>query len=83
MQILVEKRGNGGRNKLTATRAGGGPPLLLVDRISLNGVRYIASDNEEVMKRVCEVLNVSTDWIRYSARHGKWYLRLWGSKRDV
>ncbi len=56
---------------------------LLIDRVSINGKRYIASKDRDVIERFCEARCVPKDWIRYSDKHSKWYLRLWGRKRDV
>jgi hypothetical protein len=57
--------------------------LLLIDRISLNGHRYIAAESRSVIERICEMKGIPQRFIRYSEKHGKYYLRLWGRWKDV
>lgn len=56
---------------------------LVIDRISLNKKRYIASEDRAAIEKICEKKGISKKWIRYSEEHGKWYLRLWGRWKDV
>lgn len=51
---------------------------VLIDRISINGKRYVASERKVVIENYCAVKNIPMRFIRFSERHQKYYLRLWG-----
>lgn len=48
----------------------------MIDRISLNGCRYIVSDDRPLLEETCRLLSIPILWIRTRGR--KFYLRLWG-----
>lgn len=52
--------------------------MKVIDRISINGKRYIASEDRAVLDSLCEKKGINKKWIRFSERHWKYYLRLWG-----
>lgn len=56
----------------------------MINRISINGKRYIASRSYGEMLKFCQNNFIPTNWIRQFKRAGAklhlyYYLRLWGS----
>ncbi len=53
----------------------------MIDRISLNGCRYLITRDCGLLTDWCVEHNVPVKWIR---KKRKWfYLRLWGTYRDI
>ena len=48
----------------------------MIDRISLNGCRYIVDESGSSIEDFCHRNKIPLAWIRY--KWGKYYLRLWG-----
>ena len=57
--------------------------MIVVDRISLNGKRYIAAEDRGSLEDFCRVTGIPEAWIRWSEKHKKHYLRLWGRYKNV
>lgn len=49
----------------------------IINRISLNGCRYIVSENKIDLEKFCDEHNINKKWIRFKKM--KYYLRLWNS----
>ena len=52
--------------------------MKTINRISLNGCRYVASEKEGEVLAYALRNGISPKWIRYSPKRKKYYLRLWG-----
>jgi hypothetical protein len=50
----------------------------MINRISINGKRYIVSLEQQEVEGFCNEHNIPKKWIRWSERFQKYYLRLWG-----
>ena len=50
----------------------------MINRISLNGCRYVVSTRISDLREYCRKYNIKDGWIRFSLKNNKYYLRLWG-----
>jgi hypothetical protein len=53
----------------------------MINRISLNGCRYIVSEDIKEVEKYCETHEINKKWIRF--KHDKYYLKLWGRYKNV
>ena len=52
----------------------------MINRISLNGCRYVVSEWQIDLAVYCAEHKINPKWIRF--KNGKFYLRLWGSYKN-
>ncbi len=52
----------------------------MINRISLNGCRYIVSESKKEIETFCNNCEINKKWIRF--KNGKYYLRLWNSFKN-
>lgn len=59
------------------------PAPVMIDRVSINGCRYIATTERGALEDICDKKGIPQAWIRWHAASGQWYLRLWGRWKGV
>ena len=53
----------------------------ITNRISLNGCRYVISENKTDLEKFCDERGINKKWIRFKKM--KYYLRLWNRYKVV